>query len=109
RGSKVSTDGWTKEHSQKLLDFAQRVAQLPLAAIIYTDITRDGMLTGPNLERTKALVDAVSVPIIAAGGVHSVSDIKQLAELGVEAAIIGRALYEGNLSLADAIKAAQQA
>lgn len=109
RGSKVSTDGWTKEHPQKLLDFAQRVAQLPLAAIIYTDITRDGMLTGPNLDRTKALIDVVSVPIIAAGGVNSISDIEQLAGLGVEAAIIGRALYEGNLSLADAIKAAKQA
>jgi phosphoribosylformimino-5-aminoimidazole carboxamide ribotide isomerase len=108
RGSKVLTEGWTKEHPQRLLDFAQKAAQLPIAAIIYTDITRDGMLTGPNLERTKALVDAVSVPVIAAGGVNSVSDIKQLAELGVEAAIIGRALYEGTLSLADAIKAAQQ-
>jgi phosphoribosylformimino-5-aminoimidazole carboxamide ribotide isomerase len=108
RGSKVATDGWTKEHPQKLLDFAVKTAQLPIAAIIYTDITRDGMLTGPNLERTKSLVDSVSVPIIAAGGVNSTSDIKQLAELGVEAAIIGRALYEGNLSLSDAIKAAQQ-
>lgn len=109
RGSKVATDGWTKEHSQKLLDFAQRAAQLPIAAIIYTDITRDGMLTGPNLERTKSLVDAVSTPVIAAGGVNSTSDIKQLAELGVEAAIIGRALYEGNISLADAIETARRA
>jgi phosphoribosylformimino-5-aminoimidazole carboxamide ribotide isomerase len=89
------------------LDFATEAAKLSLAAIIYTDITRDGMMTGPNLERTKAMVEAVQIPVIASGGVKELSDIKNLAELGAEAAIIGRSLYEGTLDLADAINAAK--
>ena len=79
-----------------------------MAAIIYTDITKDGMMAGPNFERTKAVVEAVQVPVIAAGGIREPSDIKKLAELGVEAAIIGRSLYEGTLKLADAINTAKQ-
>ena len=107
RGSKVSTHGWTKEHPQRLLEFAAEAEKLPLAAIIYTDITKDGMLAGPNLERTKSLVEAVKLPIIAAGGVQAVEDITKLGKIGVEAAIIGRALYEDTLSLADALEAAK--
>jgi phosphoribosylformimino-5-aminoimidazole carboxamide ribotide isomerase len=106
RGSKVATHGWTQDSSQLLLDFAVEAAKLPLAAIIYTDITRDGMMTGPNLERTRALVEAVKVPVVASGGVKELSDIEKLAELEVEAVIVGRALYEGTLELADAIKTA---
>ena len=105
RGSKVATHAWTKENSQHLLEFATEAAKLPLAAIIYTDITRDGMMSGPNLERTKALAEAVQVPIIASGGVREIADIKKLAKLGIEAVIIGRALYEGTLKLSDAINA----
>jgi phosphoribosylformimino-5-aminoimidazole carboxamide ribotide isomerase len=108
RGSKVATHGWTQESPQNLLEFAEQAAKLPLAAIIYTDISKDGMMEGPNLERTKALADAVQIPVIAAGGVTEIADIKKLAELDIEAAIIGRALYEGTLSLTDAIKAANQ-
>jgi phosphoribosylformimino-5-aminoimidazole carboxamide ribotide isomerase len=107
RGSKVSSHGWTKDNPQDLLDFAAEAAKLPLAAIIYTDITKDGMMAGPNFERTKALVQAVEVPVIASGGVREISDIKKLAELAVEAAIIGRSLYEGTLKLSDAINAAK--
>ncbi len=105
RGSKVATHGWTQDSPQQLLEFAVEAAKLPLAAIIYTDITRDGMMTGPNFERTKALVQAVDVPVIASGGVGELSDIKKLAELGAEAVIIGRSLYEGTLKLSDAINA----
>jgi len=105
RGSKVATHAWTKENSQHLLEFATEAAKLPLAAIIYTDITKDGMMSGPNLERTKALAEAVQVPIIASGGVREIADIKKLAKLGIEAVIIGRALYEGILKLSDAINA----
>ena len=105
RGSKVATHGWTQDSPQHLLEFAAEAAKLPLAAIIYTDITRDGMMTGPNFERTKALVQAVDVPVIASGGVGELSDIKKLAELGAEAVIIGRSLYEGTLKLSDAINA----
>ncbi len=104
RGSKVATHGWTQESHQSLLEFATRAAALPLAAIIYTDITKDGMLAGPNFERTKALVEAVDVPVIAAGGVKDIEDIKKLAELGLEAVVVGRSLYEGTLDLAEAIK-----
>ena len=92
---------------QQLLDFAAEAAKLPIAAIIYTDINKDGMMAGPNLERTKTLAEAVDIPVVAAGGVTETEDIKKLAALGIEAAIIGRALYEGTLSLADAIKAAE--
>ncbi|UCF42563.1 MAG: 1-(5-phosphoribosyl)-5-[(5-phosphoribosylamino)methylideneamino]imidazole-4-carboxamide isomerase [Planctomycetota bacterium] len=108
RGSKVATHGWTQESPQNLLDFAEQAAKLPLAAIIYTDISKDGMMEGPNLERTKTLADAVQIPVIASGGVTEIADIKKLAELNIEAIIIGRALYEGTLTLADAINAANQ-
>ncbi len=103
----VATDGWTKNTSETLLEFANKAAKLPIAAIIYTDITKDGMMTGPNLERTKALVEAVDVPVVASGGVTTIEDIKKVAELGAAAAIIGRSLYEGTLTLSDAIKAAK--
>jgi len=108
RGSKVAVAGWTQEMPQKLWEFAAQVANLPLSAIIYTDITRDGMLAGPNFDRTKALVDAVNIPIIAAGGVTKVEDVIRLKELGVAGAIVGRALYEGTIDLAEAIKAGRQ-
>jgi len=108
RGSNVATHGWTKDNPQELLEFAAEAAKLPLAAIIYTDINKDGMMAGPNLERTKALVEAVQIPIIASGGVSKIDNIKKLAKLGVEAAVIGRALYEGTLNLSDAIDTAKQ-
>jgi phosphoribosylformimino-5-aminoimidazole carboxamide ribotide isomerase len=108
KGSKVATHGWTQDSSLTLLEFAAEAAKLPLAAIIYTDITKDGMMSGPNFERTKALVEAVDVPIIASGGINTVEDVKKLAEFNPEAAIIGRSLYEGTLKLADAIQAVQQ-
>jgi len=108
RGSKVATHGWMQDSPQKLLDFAEKAAKLPLSAIIYTDIDRDGMMTGPNLERTKALVEAVSIPVIASGGVREVADIKELAKIGVAGVIIGRSLYEGRIELAEAIKAANK-
>jgi phosphoribosylformimino-5-aminoimidazole carboxamide ribotide isomerase len=104
RGSKVATHGWTQDTHHDLIDFATKAAQLPIAAIIYTDISRDGMLAGPNLERTAALVQAVSTPIIAAGGVTTIEDILSLARINVAGAILGRTLYEGRLDLAQAVK-----
>ena len=106
KDSKVATEGWTKDNPESLLEFAKKAAKLPIAAIIYTDISKDGMLAGPNLERTKALIDTVNIPIVASGGVTTIADIKALVKIGAPAAIIGRALYEGTLNLADAIKAA---
>lgn len=106
RGSHVATDGWLEETSETIIEFARKAASLPIAAIIYTDITKDGMLAGPNLERTQSLVESVDLPIVAAGGVTSVEDITRLGEVGVAGAVIGRALYEGNIALKDALKAA---
>ena len=105
RGSKVAIQGWEKDGSRELWEFAAQAANLPLAAIIYTDISKDGMMAGPNFERTRALVDAVNIPIIAAGGITEINDILKLKELGVAGVIIGRALYEGRIDLQDAIKA----
>jgi phosphoribosylformimino-5-aminoimidazole carboxamide ribotide isomerase len=104
RGGKVATDGWKQDSSQELVDLVKKASQLPLAAIIYTDINRDGMLAGPNIERTKSLAESVNIPVIAAGGVTTIDDIKKLAETKViSAAIVGRALYEGTMNLAEAI------
>ena len=109
RGSKIATHGWTQNHPQPLLEFVAEAAKLPLAAIIYTDITKDGMMTGPNCERTKAIAEAVQIPVIASGGIKEAANITELAELGgIEAVIVGRALYEGTLTVAEAIKAAVQ-
>ena len=107
KGSKVATHGWTQDSSLTLLEFAAEAAKLPIAAIIYTDIAKDGMMSGPNFKRTKALVEAVNVPVVASGGVNTVEDIRKLTEFSPAAAIIGRSLYEGTLKLADAIEAAK--
>ncbi len=109
RGSKVAIRGWVQDSPQQLLEFAARAAKLPLAAIIYTDIAKDGMLAGPNFERTKTLVDAVDIPVVAAGGVTTVEDVEKFSRLGVAGVVIGRALYEGSLNLSDAIAAARAA
>ena len=108
RGSKVSVSGWTQDSPGQLRDFAAKAANLPLAAIIYTDITKDGMMAGPNIERTKTLIDSVKQPVIAAGGVTETADIVKLKELGAAGAIIGRALYEGKITVSEAIEAEQQ-
>jgi phosphoribosylformimino-5-aminoimidazole carboxamide ribotide isomerase len=106
RGGTVATHGWIEESAHGMLAFAVRADQLPLAAIIYTDITKDGMLSGPNIERTGLLVDAVHLPVIASGGVTRVEDIIALKPIGVAGAIIGRSLYEGTLTLPEALAAA---
>ena len=104
RGSRVASHGWTQSSAKLVHDFATEASKLPISAIIYTDITKDGMLSGPNFDRTKKLADDVDVPVIASGGVSSIEDVKKLAELGnIDGAIIGRALYEGDLKLEDAI------
>ena len=107
RGSHVVTVGWGTENPKSLLELAREAARLPIAAIIYTDVTKDGMLAGPNLDRTKVLIRTVPVPVIASGGVTTVEDIKNLVSLGTAGAIVGRALYEGSLTLPAAINAAK--
>lgn len=107
RGSILATGGWLEQCQNNLLDFAKQACELPIAAIIYTDISKDGMLSGPNLQRTGQLVQAVSIPIVAAGGVTTVKDVQNLRQIGVAGAIIGRALYEGTITLREVLQAAQ--
>jgi phosphoribosylformimino-5-aminoimidazole carboxamide ribotide isomerase len=107
RGSMIATHGWLEDSGLPLLEFAARADKLPLAAIIYTDISKDGMLSGPNIERTAALVDAVKTPVLASGGVKEAADIKKLIPIRVAGVIVGRSLYEGTLNLKDAIETAK--
>jgi phosphoribosylformimino-5-aminoimidazole carboxamide ribotide isomerase len=107
RGATVATHGWIENSAQTMLEFAAQADKLPLAAIIYTDIAKDGMLTGPNIERTRSLVQAVKTPVIASGGVREVGDIRKLKPIGVAGVIVGRSLYEGTLDLKEALAAAR--
>ena len=107
RDSMVATHGWLQDSKQTVLEFAAQADKLPLAAIIYTDIAKDGMLTGPNIESTRRLVETVRTPVIASGGVKEASDIRELKPLGVAGVIVGRSLYEGTLTLKDALAAGE--
>jgi phosphoribosylformimino-5-aminoimidazole carboxamide ribotide isomerase len=106
RNGRVATEGWLATSERSALDLARQCSAWPLAAIVYTDISRDGMLDGPNCDGLAEMVRAVTVPVIASGGVTTLKDIQRLAQLGLAGCIIGRALYEGRLNLADAIAAA---
>lgn len=111
RNGKVATRGWLTDSNVEAIPLAQRMAQQGVAAIIYTDIHRDGTLQGPNLEALRELATAVSIPIVASGGISSVRDLLNLLvlePLGVNAAIVGRALYTGEVSLKEAIRAVGQ-
>jgi phosphoribosylformimino-5-aminoimidazole carboxamide ribotide isomerase len=103
RDSKVATQGWLHTSSVNPAVLARQFKGSPLAAIIYTDITRDGTLQGPNVEATRALVESVEAPVIASGGVGSLEHLALLATLPIAGCIVGRALYEGRFSLAEAI------
>lgn len=105
--NRVSVDGWTKETQDSPFDLARKMADAGVAAIIYTDISRDGMRTGPNLENTRTMCRTVSVPIICAGGVASLQDIQDLLDLNepnLWGVITGRAIYEGTLDLEEAVR-----
>jgi phosphoribosylformimino-5-aminoimidazole carboxamide ribotide isomerase len=104
RDGRVATDGWQEVSERPALDLARQCAGWPLAALVYTDVRRDGMLEGPNREALAELAGAVSVPVIASGGVTTRDDVRRLARLGLAGCIIGRALYEGRLSLREAIQ-----
>jgi phosphoribosylformimino-5-aminoimidazole carboxamide ribotide isomerase len=108
RNGLVAVDGWTRQTSTSAVDVARRYQEAGVAAIIYTDIARDGMLGGVNVAETAGLARAVSVPVIASGGVSSPGDIRALKESGapIAGAIIGRALYDGRITPAEALDAA---
>ena len=107
RDGKVTVQGWAEISELSALDIARRFEDAGVAAIVYTDVTRDGMLKGLNLDATIALADAVSIPVIASGGLASIEDIKAMLEpraRKLEGAIAGRALYDGRLDAAEALK-----
>ena len=103
----VATDGWLDVSDVAATEMAKQYADEPLAAIVYTDIAKDGMMAGTNLPAMQEMNEAVDVPVIASGGVTNVEDVRQLARLGMAGCIIGRALYEGTLTIADAVSAAR--
>ena len=106
RGGRVATDGWMQTSDVTAIDLARQFADAPLAALIVTDIATDGMLAGPNLDVMRSMRAAVELPLIASGGVTTADDVRRLAQVGVAGCIIGRALYEGTLSLPEALEAA---
>lgn len=111
RNGRVATRGWLEDSEVEAIALAQQMADRGAAAIIYTDIHRDGTLQGPNLDALRELAQAVTVPVIASGGVSSVRDLMNLLALeplGVNGVIVGRALYTGEVSLQDAVRAVGQ-
>lgn len=111
RNGKVATKGWLETSEVLATDLAKKMSDLGAAAIIYTDIHRDGTLSGPNLEALRELATSVNIPIIASGGVSAIADLLNLlslATLGVNGVIVGKALYTGDVSLKQAIQAVGQ-
>lgn len=97
----VTTEGWVKTSSIKAVDFARKLEAQGVRRIVYTDISRDGMLSGPNFEALENLKGAVGLEIIASGGISSLKDLTALQRMGIEGAIVGKALYEGRIDLAE--------
>jgi phosphoribosylformimino-5-aminoimidazole carboxamide ribotide isomerase len=111
KDGKVAVDGWSKMTGHEVLDLAKKFQDYGVEAIIYTDIGRDGMLTGVNIEATVKLAQVLSVPVIASGGINGLDDVKALCKVeheGITGAITGRAIYEGKLEFAAAQKLADQ-
>lgn len=111
RDGKVAIDGWSKLSGHSVIDMAQRFEQDGVEAIVFTDIGRDGMMSGINLEATVELARAINIPVIASGGITGTEDIRALCavyEEGIMGAITGRALYEGTLDLTEAQRLADE-
>ncbi len=106
RGGMVAVEGWVKASTMKAIDLAKMFEDVGVAAIIYTDIARDGTLEGPNLEETAALAESISIPVILSGGIGTMADLQAVKERensGIEGIIIGRALYENTIQPYDAL------
>ncbi|MSQ61358.1 MAG: 1-(5-phosphoribosyl)-5-[(5-phosphoribosylamino)methylideneamino]imidazole-4-carboxamide isomerase [Dehalococcoidia bacterium] len=105
RDGMVAVNGWTEQTREPIDAFVDRVLALGVRRLIFTDVSRDGTLTEPNYAALEALVKRAGVPVIAAGGIASVEHLLRLADIGVEGAIIGRALYTGDIALPEAMRA----
>jgi phosphoribosylformimino-5-aminoimidazole carboxamide ribotide isomerase len=104
---RVAIEGWIEETDISPIEMAKRYEYLGISAVIYTDIKRDGMCTGPNIEATRNLAESIDIPVIVSGGISGIDDVRRILSLkryGVKGMITGRAIYEGTLSLADAIR-----
>jgi phosphoribosylformimino-5-aminoimidazole carboxamide ribotide isomerase len=99
----VATEGWLSVSRVTAVELAQKVADAPLAALVYTDIAKDGMMSGPNFEALAAMQQAIALPVIASGGVSSLDHVLRLKQAGTPGCIIGRALYEGAIDLSAAL------
>ena len=103
----VATDGWDKVSSVSAIDLAQKFEEAGVVAIVYTDISRDGMMTGVNVEATEELAKSINIPVIASGGVTNMDDIIELCKIeasGISGTILGRSIYEGTIDLKEAHK-----
>jgi phosphoribosylformimino-5-aminoimidazole carboxamide ribotide isomerase len=109
RDGRVAVRGWLETSPLTAVAVAQRHEGLPLAGIVYTDIATDGMLAGPNLAALEEMIRAVKLPVVASGGIATAEDLRQVARIGADGCIVGRALYDGGLSLADAALACGEA
>jgi phosphoribosylformimino-5-aminoimidazole carboxamide ribotide isomerase len=107
KGGYVATEGWLDVSRVKAVDLARHVCDAPLAAVVYTDIAKDGMMSGPNFEALIEMRDAVPRPVIASGGVCALEHVRRLMADRIPGCIIGRALYEGALDLAEALALAR--
>lgn len=106
REGQVMTRGWEKRETISAVELAQRVAEIGVERIVFTDVSRDGMLTGPNLDQTRTLARESGLKVTASGGVSSLADLsslKHIGEVGVDSVIVGKALYEGRFSLKEAL------
>lgn len=99
----VATHGWVMDTDRKAVTLAESMVNLGVRRFVYTDISRDGTLTEPNFSGLTEMIDTLKLPVIAAGGIASISHLKMLAKLGAEGAILGRALYTGDIDLKEAI------
>ena len=105
---RIATHGWLRGTGLEAVAFAKSMIQLGARRFIYTDISRDGTLTEPNFAAIAELIDAVGLPVIAAGGISSLNHLRMLKKLGAEGAIVGKALYTGDINLKQAIDAVDQ-
>jgi phosphoribosylformimino-5-aminoimidazole carboxamide ribotide isomerase len=111
RGGKVAVKGWLEEVDLSAVEFARTVQDIGIQTIVYTDISRDGMLTGPNFEAQEEMLEALEIKVVASGGVACLDDVRRFQEMearypNLDGVITGKAIYDGNLDVAEAIRAA---